>query len=62
MVLAAMKLTARLPGQVTRLRALVEKYRQSMQLELQARSAEMSRVFRHERIRPQVRARRGAPS
>mmetsp|Transcript_34996 Transcript_34996/g.77859 ORF Transcript_34996/g.77859 Transcript_34996/m.77859 type:complete len:861 (-) Transcript_34996:442-3024(-) len=51
---AAMKLTARLPNQVARLKALVQRYGTSSQLEVQARSAEFSRMFLHERIRPQL--------
>lgn len=53
-VTAAMKLTARLPGQWARLKALVEGYSRSSQLEVQARSVEYSRLFRFEEIRLQL--------
>ncbi|GLC40655.1 hypothetical protein PLESTB_000036100 [Pleodorina starrii] len=51
---AAMKLTARLPAQVPRLRATIGRFTTSAQLEVQTRSCEYGKVFGHERIRPQL--------
>ncbi|GFR48866.1 hypothetical protein Agub_g10715 [Astrephomene gubernaculifera] len=51
---AAMKLTARLPAQVPRLRALIGRFTTSTQLEVQTRSTEYGKVFSHERIRAQL--------
>ncbi|GAX74370.1 hypothetical protein CEUSTIGMA_g1819.t1, partial [Chlamydomonas eustigma] len=51
---AAMKLTARLPNQIPRLKGIVEKFWSSIQLETQSRSAEFSRIFHFEAIRPQL--------
>ncbi|GIL79860.1 hypothetical protein Vretimale_12443 [Volvox reticuliferus] len=51
---AAMKLTARLPAQVARLKTLIARFTTSAQLEGQTRSCEYGKIFGHERIRPQL--------
>ncbi|KAG2453880.1 hypothetical protein HYH02_002086 [Chlamydomonas schloesseri] len=51
---AAMKLTARLPSQLARLKALIARYRTSVQLEAQTRSCEYGKIFQHDRIRPSL--------
>jgi AP-1 complex subunit gamma-1 len=51
---AALKLTARLPGQQARLQALIAKHRDSVMLEVQQRSCEYQQLFKHDRIRPQL--------
>ncbi|KAG2501574.1 hypothetical protein HYH03_000079 [Edaphochlamys debaryana] len=51
---AAMKLTARLPSQVARLRSLLGRFTHSGQLEAQTRACEYGKVFQHERIRGQL--------
>ncbi|KXZ55609.1 hypothetical protein GPECTOR_2g1159 [Gonium pectorale] len=53
-ITAAMKLTARLPAQVARLRAIIGRFTASSQLEVQTRSTEYGKVFAHERIRSQL--------
>jgi AP-1 complex subunit gamma-1 len=58
---AAMKLTARMPGQVVRLRQLVARYQGSVALEVQQRSCEFGRIFAHEPIRPALLERMPAP-
>ncbi|EFJ49536.1 hypothetical protein VOLCADRAFT_101862 [Volvox carteri f. nagariensis] len=58
---AAMKLTARLPAQVGRLKTLIARFTTCTQLDVQTRrvgpgswSCEYGKVFSHERIRPQL--------
>lgn len=51
---ALMKLTARLPAQVQRLRAVIDRYRNSLHLEVQARSCEFHHLFKYDNIRPQI--------
>uniref|UniRef100_A0A7S0S2A3 AP-1 complex subunit gamma n=2 Tax=Chlamydomonas leiostraca TaxID=1034604 RepID=A0A7S0S2A3_9CHLO len=50
---AAMKLTARLPGQVPRLQALLARFNRSAALEVQSRSSEYTRMFK---LAPPMRA------
>eukprot|EP00877_Chromochloris_zofingiensis_P004784 jgi/Chrzof1/14306/Cz08g32120.t1 len=51
---AVMKLTARLPDQVSRCAAIIERYQHSVQLEVQQRSCEYGRIFKHDAIRSQL--------
>ncbi|KAG2434067.1 hypothetical protein HXX76_007795 [Chlamydomonas incerta] len=51
---AAMKLTARLPSQLARLKTIIGRYKSSVQLEAQTRSCEYGKIFQHDRIRPSL--------
>eukprot|EP00898_Chlorokybus_atmophyticus_P001919 jgi/Chlat1/2728/Chrsp182S02896 len=51
---ALMKLTSRYPSYTAHIRAVVDKHRNSAQLELQQRSCEYIRIFNHENIRSQL--------
>ena len=51
---ALMKLAARFPGSAGRIKALIDQQTTSLQLEVQSRSVEFSRLFNFEAIRPQV--------
>eukprot|EP00198_Chlamydomonas_reinhardtii_P006516 XP_001695852.1 gamma-adaptin [Chlamydomonas reinhardtii] len=51
---AAMKLTARLPSQLARLKAVIGRYKTNVQLEAQTRSCEYGKIFQHDRIRPSL--------
>lgn len=49
-----MKLAARFAGQAAPIRALISQHASSIQLEVQSRSFEYSRLFNYDAIRPQV--------
>ncbi|KAK9838207.1 hypothetical protein WJX84_012119, partial [Apatococcus fuscideae] len=51
---ALMKLSARLPDQLPRIQAVLEKQKGSVQLEVQTRSCEYGRIFKYDAIRPQL--------
>ena len=56
-ITALMKLAARFPGQAAAIKAIIGQFATSIQLEVQNRSCESTRLFNYDAIRPQVCAR-----
>lgn len=54
-ITAMMKLAARFPAQAAAIKNTIAQHASSVQLEVQSRSFEFTRLFNHESIRPQVR-------